>query len=72
MPSTILLAGLTALDGIGIAAFAGDYRSARIGDARSLCTTGILSAVNPSAASRGVDVGMRVREAVEPLRGPAS
>lgn len=45
-----------------------DYRSARIGDARSLWDTGILSVVNALAAARGVAPGMRVAAAALLLR----
>jgi hypothetical protein len=52
----------------GIAAAAVDFRSARIGDARSLWETGVLSVVNAPAAARGVAPGMRVRDASVRLR----
>ena len=52
----------------GMPAAAVDYRSARIGDARSMWDTGVLSAVNACAAAVGVVAGMGVRDAVAPLR----
>jgi hypothetical protein len=52
----------------GIAAAAVDYRTARIGDARSLWMTGALSAVNAVAGARGIAPGMTVREAAARLR----
>ena len=58
---------LPALAARGLPAAAVDYRSARIGDARSLWRTGILSAVNTPAASYGIGEGMRVRDAAERL-----
>ena len=54
---------LPVLDGRGIAAATVDHRSARIGDARSMWMTGMLSRVNGAAASRGISIGMRVDEA---------
>ena len=59
---------LPALAARGLPAAAVDYRSARIGDARSLWMTGILSAVNAPAESCGISEGMRVRDAVERLQ----
>jgi hypothetical protein len=59
---------LPALAARGLPAAAVDYRSARIGDARSLWMTGILSAVNAPAGSYGISEGMRVRDAVERLQ----
>jgi len=47
----------------GIPAGAVDYRSARIGDARSLWETGVLSAVNAPARTAGWVVGMAVATA---------
>jgi hypothetical protein len=59
---------LPALAVHGLPAAAVDYRSARIGDARSLWMTGILSAVNAPARSFGIREGMRVRDAVQRLQ----
>jgi len=52
----------------GVPAAAVDFRSARIGDARSLWETGVLSVANAPAAALGVAPGMRVRDAVARLR----
>ena len=52
----------------GIPAAAVDFRSARIGDARSLWETGVLSVVNAPAQALGVAPGMRVRDAAARLR----
>jgi len=57
---------LPVLDARGIPAATVDYRSARIGDARSIWATGTLSRVNATAARRGLQVGMRV-DAAAPL-----
>ena len=45
-----------------------DYRSARIGDARSLFATGALSAVNVVAARLGIEPGIPVAAAIHRLR----
>lgn len=58
---------LPALDRRGIAAATVDGRTARIGEARSLWETGVLSRVNGVAARAGVVVGMRVDEAAARL-----
>ena len=58
---------LPVLDARGIPAATVDYRSARIGDARSMWSTGTLSRVNAAAVRRGVSTGMRVVEAAERL-----
>ena len=47
------IAGLAALDGIGIAAFAVAHTSARIGDAADSLAHGIVSACNGAAAAFG-------------------
>lgn len=52
----------------GIPAVAVDHRTARIGDARSLWETGVLSACNAAARSRGVRPEMTVRDAAARLR----
>ncbi len=52
----------------GMPAAAVDYRSARIGDARSMWNTGVLSAVNACATAVGVVAGTGVRDAVALLR----
>jgi len=56
---------LPVLDARGIPAGTVDYRSARIGDARSLWATGRLSCVNRALWMRGVTAGMSVQEAVQ-------
>lgn len=61
-------AGLTrlpALDRRGIAAATVDAMSARIGDARSIWETGVLSHVNDTAAACGARPGMTTREFVQ-------
>jgi len=57
------IGGLALLDDSGIAAAAVASASARIGDTRSAWETGVLSAVNRTAARAGVAVGMTVRDA---------
>jgi len=52
----------------GIPAMAVDYRSASIGDARSLWESGVLSVVNTTAEARGAVPGMRVQDAAARLR----
>lgn len=56
---------LPALDARGIAAATVDYRSAHIGDARSMWDRGVLSCVNASLRRLGVAPGTSVRAAVE-------
>jgi hypothetical protein len=58
---------LPVLDARGIPAATVDYRSARIGDARSMWATGTLSRVNRAAARRGLRIGMRADEAAAML-----
>lgn len=55
---------LPALDARGIAAAAVDGASARIGDARSVWESGVVSNANPAARGAGVAPGMTVREAI--------
>lgn len=60
-------AGLTRLPVLarrGISAGAVDYRTARIGDARSLWGTGRLSSANAPMRARGIHDGMTVRTCV--------
>jgi uncharacterized protein YunC (DUF1805 family) len=59
------LGRLAALDARGIAATTVAAASARIGEARSTFEDGVISAVNATAAARGVAVGTRARDAVE-------
>jgi hypothetical protein len=54
---------LPELDRRGIPAAAADCMSARIGDARSMWDTGVLSYVNDKAASSGIAAGMAVQAA---------
>ena len=55
---------LPALAQRGIAAGVVDFRSARIGDARSMWATGVLSCVNPPLAALGVVAGNSLQGAV--------
>ncbi|MFO1317165.1 MAG: hypothetical protein U1F58_16350 [Burkholderiales bacterium] len=59
---------LPALAARGIAAAVVDFRSARIGDARSLWETGIVSAVNAPGLRCGLRAGDAVRAAATSLR----
>ena len=52
----------------GVPAAVVDFRSARIGDARSLWETGVLSVVNAPALRAGVRTGDAVRAAAARLR----
>ena len=61
---TMRLGVLAARD---IAAGTVDYRTARIGDARSMWAGGVLSCTNATLASRGVHEGMTVQQAVRVL-----
>lgn len=54
---------LPVLDARGMPAATADFRSARIGDARSMWATGTLSRVNATAAAIGLSEGMRVEDA---------
>ncbi|GMU73633.1 MAG: hypothetical protein HS109_13845 [Burkholderiales bacterium] len=58
---------LPVLDARGIPAACVDHRSARIGDARSMWGSGVLSRVNAAALARGVEAGMRVDAAATRL-----
>ena len=51
----------------GIPAGAVDYRTARIGDARSLWETGVLSCANAGMQARGVRAGMTIQAGVARL-----
>lgn len=59
---------LPVLDARGVPAAAVDSHSARIGDARSLWQTGVISACNEAARARGAAVGMTVRAVASRLR----
>jgi hypothetical protein len=59
------------LDMRGIPAAVVDAFSARIGDARSIWQTGIVSQVNRAAAARGGEAGLRVSEFVDAVTAAA-
>ena len=61
------VAGVLWLAGLGIPACAIDYRSARIGDARDLLASGVVSAANEVAAHHGCLPGHTCAQAVECL-----
>jgi len=54
---------LAVLDARGMAAATVGHRSARIGDARSMWATGVLSVVNDTARRAGLAAGMPLRDA---------
>jgi hypothetical protein len=63
-------AGTTRLGALarrGLPAGTVDYRTARIGDARSLWRSGVLSCVNAPLAASGVGTGMSIQQAVRLL-----
>ena len=62
------IAGLAALDALGIAACAVAHTSARIGDAADALAHGVVSAVNTAAAAAGVAAGMPCAVAADRLR----
>ncbi len=62
------IAGVTALDGAGMAAAAVSHASARIAVAADALARGVISYANATAASLGVIRGMACRDAVERLR----
>lgn len=62
------VAGLAAADGVGFAAVAVSYLSARIGDGDDTLASGIVSTVNATAAAIGVRVGMSAAVAADHLR----
>ena len=61
------IAGVAWLGGIGIAACAIDYRSARIGDGADMLASGVVSTANDVAAADGCLPGHTCRRAVECL-----
>jgi uncharacterized protein YunC (DUF1805 family) len=65
------LARITAIDARCIPAFAVDYRSARIGDARSMYDSGIVSFCNKAGASLGVTPMMTVQAAIRVVQSKA-
>lgn len=62
------VAGVSALQTVGMAAAAVDCQSCRIGSARDMVARGIISTVNSVAADLGVSVGMAVGAAADILR----
>ena len=62
------LARISAIDARSIAAFAVDYRSARIGDARSMYDSGVISFCNRTGAALGVAPMMTVQAAIQILQ----
>jgi hypothetical protein len=66
------VAGLAALEGVGMAAAAADCATARIGDGADALARGVVSRANALAAACGVAPGMPVRDAAVRLtRAPA-
>jgi hypothetical protein len=64
---------LPALEGRGIAGITVSSRSARIGDGRSTYEDGVISHVNPRAASLGAQPGIKVKPLlIEWARRPIS
>jgi hypothetical protein len=61
------IAGVAWLDGLGIAACAVDYRSARIGDAADLLANGVVSTANETAAAQGCLPGHSCEQVVQCL-----
>ena len=62
------LTRIVALDARRIPAFAVDYRSARIGDARSMYASGVISACNQTGQALGISPMMTVRAAIATLK----
>ncbi len=62
------IAGLAALQSIGMAAVAVSHASARIGDGSDTLASGVVSRANRPASSCGVTTGMPCRVAAELLR----
>src|SRR3954467_9723476 len=61
------VAGVAWLGGLGIAACAIDYRTARIADGADMLASGVISMTNDLAASHGCLPGHSCREAVRCL-----
>jgi len=61
------ISGVAWLAGLGIAACAVDYRSARIGDGADTLASGVVTFANPVAASQGCVPGQPCRQSVECL-----
>lgn len=66
------IAGVAWLGGLGIAACAVDYRSARIGDGADMLAAGIVSMANDVAAEHGCLPGHTVRQVVKCLQDNAT
>ena len=60
-------AGVAWLAGLGIAACAVDYRSARIGDGADTLESGVVTTVNDAAAAAGCRPGQPCRQVIECL-----
>ena len=58
------VAGVLALNDVGMAAAAVDCNSCHIGSATDTLVRGVISTVNPIAATLGLRIGMTAREAV--------
>jgi len=65
------ISGVAWLAGLGIAACAVDYRSARIGDGADTLASGVVTFANQAAAEQGCVPGHTCRQAVECLAGNA-
>jgi hypothetical protein len=63
------IAGVIALDDVGMAAAAVAHTSARIADAADTIARGVIAFANRGAAKLGVVAGMTCREAADRLRG---
>lgn len=63
------VSGLAWLDGYGVAACTVGHDTARIGEASSTLSTGIVTQVNLAAAALGVLVGMHCTDAVRVAGG---
>jgi hypothetical protein len=62
------IAGLALLQAAGIAACAVSHASARIGEAGDTLHSGVVTAVNPAGAARGIRIGARAVDCVDRLR----
>ena len=63
------IAGLEIVAADGLAGATVDARTARMGDGRSTYEDGVISAVNGPGQARGVEIGVRARDAAERLLG---
>ena len=64
-------ASLPFLDQIGLAAATADSQSCRIADAADMLATGVISAVNRTAAALGCTVGQSVQDCARQMRSAA-